>query len=194
MDQPNPAEITLLLGRIGSGDQAAEERLAELTYDELRRTAQQLMRRERHGTLQPTALVNEAYLRLTGDTGLRNSPNRSYFFAAAAQAMRRILVDAARRRRSQKAGGEFHRVPFEHLLDVYEQRSIDLVALDEALDELETLNSRQHRVVDLRWFGGFAVPDVAEILGVSVSTVESDWRLARAFLMSRVHVGDEPHG
>ena len=189
MDQPKPTEITELLGRIGAGDDEAEQRLAELTYDELRRTARQLMQWERQNTLQPTALVNEAYLRLTRDETLGNSPNRAYFFAAAAQAMRRILVDSARRRRSQKAGGHRDRQPLDDMLVSFEDRSIDLIALDEALDDLQTLNSRQHQVVQMRWFIGLPVKEIAGLIDVSVSTIEADWRMARAFLFK--HISDE---
>lgn len=186
MDQPNPTEITELLGRVGAGDDSAEERLAELTYDELRKIAQQLMRWERHNTLQPTALVNEAYLRLTRDQVPGNSPDRAYFFAAAAQAMRRILVDSARRRRSRKAGGHFERQPLDDLMASFEDRSIDLIALDEALCELQDLSDRQYQVVQMRWFIGLTVKEIAQTLDVSVSTIESDWRMARAFLFNQI--------
>jgi len=190
MEQSSPTEITELLGRVGAGDRAAEERLAELTYEELRATAQRLMRHEQNHTLQPTALVNEAYLRLTRDEALGKSPDRAYFFAAAAQAMRRILVEAARRRRSQKAGGHLERQPLDDMLVSFEDRSIDLVALDAALSELQELNSRHYQVVQMRWFIGLTVKEIAELLEISVSTVESDWRIARAFLFKRI--SEEP--
>lgn len=186
MNHANQTEITTLLGRIAEGDEAAEERLAEMTYGELRGIAQQLMRHEQPNSLQPTALVHEAYLKLVQGKSLLQPRNRAYFFAAASQAMRRILVDAARRRKSQKAGGERVKQPLDDLLISFEDRSIDLVALDEALDQLQQLNARQFEVVQLRWFGGFSVKEIAELLEVSVTTVESDWRMARAFLFQRI--------
>ena len=184
MNQPEPNEITALLVRIAEGDASAEERLAEMTYEELRWTAQQLMRHEKPNSLQPTALVNEAYLKLVQGDTLAKSPNRVYFFAAAAQAMRRILVDSARKRRAQKAGGNLVKQPMDDLLISFEERSIDLVALDDALNQLHELNARQFEVVQLRWFAGFSVKEVAELLQISLSTVESDWRMARAFLFN----------
>ena len=186
MNQSHQTEITTLLGRIAEGDSSAEERLTQMTYDELHWTAQQLMRHETPNTLQPTALVNEAFLKLVQDQTLAKSPNRAYFFAAAAQAMRRILVDSARRRKSQKAGGELKREPMDDLLISFEERSIDLIALDEALNQLQELNARQFEVVQLRWFAGFSVKEVADLLEISVTTVESDWRMARAFLFKTI--------
>lgn len=182
MSHPDPREITVLLGQIAAGDRSAEERLLEMTYEELRSTAQQLMRHENPNSLQPTALVNEAYLKLIKTDTLAKSPNRAYFFAAVAQAMRRILVDSARRRKSQKAGGRLVKQPIDDLLISFEDRSVDLLELDEALDRLQELNARQFEVVQLRWFAGFSASEIAGLLDVSVTTVESDWRMARAFL------------
>lgn len=190
MAEQGSAEITTLLEKIGEGDHSAEERLLEITYDELRRTAQYLMNSEKNGTLQPSALVNEAYLRLSRGNALGAFPNRAYFFAAAATSMRRILVDAARRRNSLKAGGEYERVPMERLLEVYQERSIDLVALDDALDELLELNPQQHQIVQLRWFVGLSVKDIATVLEVSDSLVKSEWRIARAFLYQTISDGN----
>ncbi len=190
MAEQDPAEITSLLERIGAGDRSAEERLAEITYEELRHIAQHLMKFEKNGTLQPSALVNEAYLRLTRDNALGAFPNRAYFFAAAAKSMRRILVDAARRKNSLKAGGEVERLPMERLLAVYQERSIDLVALDEALDELQELNPQQHQIVQLRWFVGLSVKEVASVLEISVTSIESNWRIARAFLFQTISIGN----
>lgn len=190
MAKQDSAEITSLLERIGVGDRSAEERLAEITYAELRRTAQHLMKFEKNGTLQPSALVNEAYLRLTRNNALGTFPNRAYFFAAAAKSMRRILIEAARRKQSLKAGGEFERLPMDRMLAVFQERSIDIVALDDALDELEELNPQQHQIVQLRWFVGLSVKEVASVLEISVSSVESGWRIARAFLFQSISEGN----
>jgi len=179
-------EVTILLNQAGAGDPSAFDRLAQLTYEELHQVAQRLMRHEGQHTLQPTALLNEAFQKLLKEELILKSPNRSYFFAAVAQSMRRILVDAARTRNAQKRGGNHQRQPVDRLLEYYQERSLDLVALDEALGELEKLHPRQHQVVDLRWFAGMSVAEVAELLQISVSTAEADWRMARAFLRLRV--------
>ena len=186
----NPAEITSLLAEIAAGDSVAESKLIELTYDELRRIARGLMKWEANNTLQATAVVHEAYERLKKDEAFRKSPNRRYLYASATQAMRRILVDAARKRKAQKHGGDFVRHPLGHDLDFYEARSIDLVALDEALIELEELSRDQVKVVQLRWLSGMTVKEVADLLKVSEWKVENDWRLARAFLYKRLAVED----
>ncbi len=161
-DSKSP-ELTQILHAAGKGDLAAQERFANLVYEELKRTAQQIMRWEGNQTLQPTALVNEAYLRIFDQQDVRNSPNRAYFFAAAAKAMRRILVESARRRKSQKRGGEYQRLPFDQLLVAYDSQNVDLLALDEALCELESLSPRQARVVHLRWFAALTVKEVSAI-------------------------------
>ncbi len=183
MTSEQQGEATRLLHAIQQGDAAAKERLIELVYDELRGIAARFLLDEGTSqTLQPTALVHEAYLRLDGDGVLGNAPNRHYFFAAAAQAMRQVLVDHARRRRTEKRGDGWRRVPLDVVLDYFERENLDVVALHEALDELMTLDTRQGQVVVLRFFGGFTVCEVAAQLGISVSTVESDFRLARAWL------------
>ncbi len=178
----NSTELTTILHAAGRGDVVAQQHFADLVYEDLRRMAQQLMRREPNGTLQPTALVNEAYLKVFCDASLANAPNRSYFFAAATTAMRRILVDYARQRKSLKRGGEFKRQPLDQILDVYEEQNIDLIGLDEALVQLEKLSPRQAKIVQLRWFAEMTVAEVSELLDVSISTVEHEWRAARAFL------------
>lgn len=175
-------EMTQMIRAAGNGDTAAKEELAARVYDELKRTAEQMMRWEPQQTLQPTALVNQAYLKLFEGAGLANTASRSYFFAAAGQAMRRILIDAARRRKSIKRGGQVRRLPLDEALDHYEAQNIDLINLDDALSKLDELNPRQAKVVHLRWFVDLPIKQVAELLDVSISTVEQDWRLARAFL------------
>ena len=154
----------------------------------MRGLAAGLMRRERpEHTLQPTALVNEAALRLLGEDALRNVRNRAYFFGMMGLAMRRVLVDHARSRGAQRRGGGQERVPLDMTVDFVEQaHQIDLLALDELLRELEALNKRQYDVVMLRFFGGFEVPEIAEHLGIGLSTAEKDWRLARAWLRQRM--------
>ncbi len=181
-DESDFAKITEILRVAGEGDLVARDKLANLVYDELKRTAERLMKWEPQQTLQPTALVNEVYLRIFEQADFAHSPNRAYFFSAASQAMKRILVEAARRRKSIKRGGEFQRQPLDDVLDQYESQGIDLNDLNEALLKLEELSPRQAKVVHLRWFIDLRVKEISEILGVSVSTVEQDWRAARAFL------------
>ncbi len=189
-DSKSP-DLTQILHAAGKGDLAAQERFANLVYEELKRTAQQIMRWEGNQTLQPTALVNEAYLRIFNQEEVLNAPSRGYFFAAAAQAMRRILVESARCRKSQKRGGRYERLPFDQILDAYNSQDVDLLALDEAVSQLEQLSPRQAKVVHLRWFAEFTVKEVAELLDVSVSTVEQDWRAARAFLKRQLTIADQ---
>jgi len=190
MDESGQKELTQVLRLAGKGDLVADERAARLVYDELKVTARSMMRWEKEGTLQPTALVNEALMRLLDRATLENLPDRGYFFASAAKSMRRILVDEARKRNSLKRGGDHVRQPFDDLLHRYEDQKIDLLALDEALAELESLNQRQAHVVHLRWFAEFNVKEIAELLGVSISTVEQDWRTAKAFLYYRLSSED----
>ena len=157
-------DLTGVIRAAGSGDSSAREEAARLVYDELREGARRMMRQERQVTLQPTALVNEARMRLLDDDAVNSVPDRKYFFAAASQAMRRILVDEARRRKSLKRGGNHDRQPFDDLLDRYISQKIDLLALEEALQDLEKLHSRQAHVVELRWFMEFTVKEIAEML------------------------------
>lgn len=186
-DDSDFGEITRALHAAGNGDVHAKNELAHLVYEDLKRTATFLMRNDAPNTLQPTALVNEAYLKLLDSDHIKNSPCRAYFFAAAAKAMTRILVDAARRRNAAKRGGKLERVPMENTLASYEDKGIDLIALDAALEELEQLDERQSQVVRLRFFLEFPVDEVARILELSRSTVEADWRMARAFLKSQLN-------
>ncbi len=176
-------EVTKLLPDIAAGSREAKNQLFELVYEELRGIANGLMRWEREDhTLQPTALVNEAYLKLCAGTELK-ADNRAYFFAAAANAMRQVLVDRAWKRKAEVHGGKLRRVPFDPVLDWLEStQQVDVLALHEALERLEGLGKRQHEVIMLRFFGGLKDEEVAEHLKVSVSTVEKDWKMARAWL------------
>jgi RNA polymerase sigma factor (TIGR02999 family) len=175
-------DVTQLLQAWSAGDERALDKLMPLVYRELHRLAQRYMRHEHPGhTLQATALVNEAYLRLV-EAGKVNFQNRAHFFAISAQLMRRILVEFARRRGSQKRGGEVQRVSLEESLLVYGERGADLVALDDALQALAAIDARRSRVVELRFFGGLSVEQTAEVLRVSPETVMHDWKLAKAWL------------
>jgi RNA polymerase sigma factor (TIGR02999 family) len=178
-----PESVTALLQAWNAGSEEAGRRLVPLVYGELRRRAAGYLRGERYGhTLQPTALVHEAYLRLVG----RREPwrNRSQFFGIASNLMRQILVDHARRRRAAKRDGI--RVSLEEAVQPAAEREVDLVRLDDALAELSALDPRQGRVVELRYFGGLKLEEVAEVLGVSVATVKRDWAMARAWLFDRL--------
>ena len=175
--------LTLILGRAQTGDARAKEELISLVYDELRRVASRLMRRERTDhTLSPTAVVHEAVIRLLGESVFTKAADRNLLFASAARAMREVLIDHARKRSARRHGGGLRRVPLDLVVDYFEDQGVDLVAVHEALDRLAELNERQSQVMTLRYFGGLTVPETALALGVSVVTVERDWRLARAWL------------
>ena len=180
-----PSNVTQLLASWSSGDQAALEALTPLVHQELHRLAARHMAGERPGhILQPTALVNEAYLRLIDWKDVRWQ-NRAHFFAVAAQIMRRVLVDAARNRDRAKRGRGLLHVSLSEAADLpagHLTPSIDLVALDDALRTLDGLNARQSRVIELRFFGGLSLDEVAHVLDVSVGTVRRDWSLAQAWL------------
>ena len=184
--QMNPAEsgeITALLGAWADGDAAALERLAPMVYDELRRMARRFMRGEANGnTLQPTALVNEAYLRLAGVEKLKWQ-DRAHFFAISANIMRRILIDLARARHAGKRGGGAVKLNLNESIDGMPERGSALIALDEALAALEKFDERKARVVELKFFGGLSVEETAEVLKMSPRNVMRDWNLARAWLM-----------
>src|SRR5437868_369607 len=172
-------EVTTLLDAIRAGDANAQSRLVALVYDELRRRAGALLRRERPDhTLQPTALAHEALLRLLSPEALARTRDRAHFLAAAATAMRQVLVDHARRRAADKRGGGQETLPLDEALDYLAQQKLDVLAVHEALDELAGLHARQSQVVELRFFGGYSVDEIADLLEVSVSTVESDFRKA----------------
>jgi RNA polymerase sigma factor (TIGR02999 family) len=175
-------DVTRLLVAWGDGDEEALQRLMPLVHDELHRLARIYMRRERPGhTLQTTALLNEAYLRLV-DAGRVRWQSRGHFLGIAARSMRRILVDHARSRGSAKRGANAAHVPLEDAAGISADRGADLVALDEALQALAQFDARKARVVELRFFGGSTVAETAEVLGVSEDTVLRDWRLARSWL------------
>ena len=184
----SPKEITQLLLAWSNGEQAALERLIPLVHDELHRLARRCMRRERPGhTLQTTALVNEAYLRLI-DSSRVHWQNRAHFFAVSAGLMRRILVDFARSRHNLKRGGKVRLLLLDEALVVSQERSRDLVALDDALSTLAKLDLRQSQVVELRFFGGLSIDETAEVLKVSAGTVRRDWSLAKAWLYRELNV------
>jgi RNA polymerase sigma-70 factor, ECF subfamily len=175
-------QITELLVAWGNGDEAALEQLTPLVYNELHRLARRYMGRERPGhTLQTSALVNEAYIRLIDWQNVRWQ-NRAHFLGVSAQIMRRILVDFARSREYAKRGGGARQVSLAEAAGIPGERGADLVALDEALHLLAELDDRQSRVVELRFFGGLSLEESAEVLKVSVGTVRRDWSLARAWL------------
>jgi RNA polymerase sigma factor (TIGR02999 family) len=188
MDAPDPVEITALLKLWGQGDAVALERLTPLVYDQLLRVARHHMHRERVGhTLQPTALVHEAFLRLS-EAGHVEWRNRTHFFAVAARMMRRILVDAARKRGTVKRGGEAVRVAhatpldFDALPAPFQDRAAELCDVDDALMRLSQVDPRRAQVIELRFFGGLTVEETAEVLQISPQSVMRDWRLARAWL------------
>jgi RNA polymerase sigma factor (TIGR02999 family) len=177
------AEVTRLLRAWGGGDHAALDQLTPLVYRELHRMAGRYMQRENPGnTLQATALVNEAFLRLVDVTGVRWQ-DRAHFFAISAQMMRRILVDAARARGSGKRGGGAVRLDINESIDALPQPDSRLVDLDEALGALARFDARKAKVVELRFFGGLSVEETAEVLKISKESVMRDWKLARAWLM-----------
>jgi RNA polymerase sigma-70 factor, ECF subfamily len=182
----SPDEVTELLVAWSGGDSAALQALMPLVHLELRRLARREMRHERSGhTLQTTALVNEAYLRLVNVTGVTWN-DRAHFFAVSARLMRRILVDHARRRLYLKRGGGATVVPFDEGLTVGEHPGTDLVALDDALEALAEVDARKSQVVELRFFGGLSVDETAAALNVSAGTVMRDWRLAKAWLLKQL--------
>jgi len=187
MTTPAPKEVTQLLIAWSNGDQEALEKLVPLVYDELRRIARRYMKREHAGhTLQTTALVNEAYLRLIEQKGMKWQ-NRAHFFAISAQLMRRILVSMARARHANKRGGEVRQVSLDEALVISEERAEELVALDEAMNELAVLDPRRSRVVELRYFGGLSVEETAEVLNISPETVMRDWKKAKAWLYTELN-------
>jgi RNA polymerase sigma-70 factor, ECF subfamily len=191
MGAGQPHEITLILGRARTGDERAKGELIALVYDELRRVASGLMRRERTDhTLSPTAVVHEAVIRLLRGGVFDKAADRRYLFASAARAMREILVEHARRRAAGRRGGGRRRVPLDRVVESFEAKDLDVIALHEALDRLAEWNQRQSQVITLRYFGGLTMAEVAESLGVSMVTVERDWRLARAWLGSQLRGGD----
>jgi RNA polymerase sigma-70 factor (ECF subfamily) len=177
-----PHEVTEILQQWREGDRGAAERLFPLVYDELRRQARRHLRRERSDhTLQPTALVHEAYLRMVDQT----SPaidNRSHFFGFASRVMRQILVDHSREHNAEKRGGAAQRFSLADIDSLPQQSASDMIELDEAMQKLEAIDDRKCRVVDMRFFGGLKETEIAEVLGVTEKTVRRDWQFAKLWL------------
>ena len=182
-NQSPPAEVTALLHAWSGGDQAAFDKLAPIIYTELRRLARCYMARERRDhTLQPTALVHEAYMRLA-DLQHLHWKNRVHFYAISAQVMRRVLVDFARSRERRKRGGSRQRLSLEDCVDLGEQHDAALIALDDALTTLASSDARKCQVVEMKFFGGLSTEEIAESLHVSAETVLRDWKLAKLWLL-----------
>lgn len=180
---PSSSQVTELLSQWSKGDNSAREKLVPLVYEELRRMARQvLFERGRDQTLQSTALVHEAYLRLVGQTSV-HWDNRVHFFAVAAQMMRRILIDHIRMQRAQKRGGESVTLVLDEAVALPAQREVDLVALDDALNVLAGLDERQCRLVELRFFGGLTIEETSQALKISPATVKREWTTARLWLL-----------
>ena len=186
MARKSPGDVTRLLNRLQQGDRKAESLLIPLVYDELRRLASAYMRRERPGhTLQSTALVHEAYIKLSDQKNV-SWQNRAHFFAVAAQLMRRILVDHARARLARKRGSRPDLIPVDEAFAFTPERSNDLLALDEALNRLGEKDPRTLQVVELRFFGGLTVEQTAEAMGISARTVKREWNFGRAWLRAEL--------
>ena len=181
------SDVTQILGQIEDGDGQAAEKLLPLVYDELRKLAAEKMAHEKPGqTLQATALVHEAYIRLVDTERAQHWNSRGHFFGAAAEAMRRILIAQARRKASIRAGGELQRVDLSDVEPEIQGPQLDLIALDAALDQLAVHDSRAAALVKLRFFAGLTMPQAAEALGVSLATAENDWAYAKCWLRLRV--------
>lgn len=181
--------VSQMVTRASQGDDRALSQLMPLVYDELRRLARGYLGRERPGqTLQPTALVNEAYLRLVKDTP-QNWETRAHFVAIAAISMRRILIERARARDAQKRGGDRVRVTLNEGLVAEPARSVDLLAVDDALTKLAAIDPQQAKLVELRFFGGLTIAESAEVLGISPATVKRHWAMAKAWLQREITEG-----
>ena len=184
-----PGEVTQLLAAWRDGDRTALDRLIPRVYGELRRLADRALRGERAGhTLQPTALVHETFLKLAGAEA-PSWHDRVHFFAVAAQLMRRILVDHARARRAAKRGGGVRFVPLDEERDPVDERAAELIALDDALASLSALDTRKARILELQYFGGLSLAEIAEVLALSTSTIGLETRLARAWLLAEMAHG-----
>ena len=180
-------EVTRILSAIDQGDPHAAEQLLPLVYDELRQLAAQKLAQEKPGqTLEATALVHEAYLRLVDVEKAQHWNSRGHFFAAAAEAMRRILIDSARRKQAEKHGGDRQRVALDEALASGQAPSYDVLALDEALGRLAVREPAKAELVKLRFFGGLTLPEAAQVLGLSVPTAERYWRFARVWLYAEL--------
>lgn len=190
MIAPPRQQVTQILIDWSEGDLEAADRLMPLVYDELRHLARSYLQSERAGhTLQATGLVHEAYLRLVDQTSVAWQ-NRAHFFRVAAQVMRRILVDHARRLQTSKRGGEWEKVEFDEALALAPSRSVDLIALDDALQDLAQLKPEHSQIVELRFFGGLTFEEIGEVLDISSRTAEREWRMARAWLRRAVFPGE----
>jgi RNA polymerase sigma factor (TIGR02999 family) len=188
--QVSEADVTALLSEMAEGNDSAAERLVPIVYEELKQLARRYMRRERNDhTLQTTALVHEAYVKLVGQESVKWQ-GRSHFFAVAAQIMRRILCDHARRNLRIKRGGSRQILPLDEALAFTPEHSDELLRLNEALDRLAILDPRQSQIVELRFFAGFTVEETAEFLGISPKTVKRDWAVAKAWLHAEVSGSD----
>jgi RNA polymerase sigma-70 factor (ECF subfamily) len=187
MSQENSHEITQMLIELTDGKPDVVDRIYPHIYDELRRLAGSYLRRERSDhTLQPTALVHEAYIKLIDQTRVKWQ-NRAHFFGIAAQVMRRILMDHARKHKADKRGGEFEKLPIEEeILVVSHEKSAELVALDDALHALAEIDEQKAKIVELRYFGGLSIEETAEVMGVSVPTINRQWRMAKAWLYGQI--------
>jgi len=187
MSERGPSEITQMLIELTGGNKEVVNQILPHIYDELRRLAGSYLRRERSDhTLQPTALVHEAYMKLIDQKKVKWQ-NRAHFFGIAAQVMRRILMDHARKHSAEKRGGEAEKLPIEEeILVVSHGRSAELLALDEALEKLAQFDETKAKIVELRYFGGLSIEETAEVMGVSVPTVNRHWRMAKAWLHAEV--------
>ena len=187
MSKEPPHEITRMLLELTDGNEEVVNQILPHIYDELRRLASSYLRRERSNhTLQPTALVHEAYMKLIDQSRVKWQ-NRAHFFGIAAQVMRRILMDHARKHTAEKRGGEAELLPIEEeILIVSHDKSAELIALDDALQQLAEMDERKAKIVELRYFGGLSIEETAEVLGVSVPTVNREWRMAKAWLYSEI--------
>lgn len=188
MQTPRPTQVTQMLNDWGRGDKAALDQLMPVVYQELRRLAGSYLRRERHDhTLQPTALINEAYLRLIG----QETPewqSRAHFFGVAARLMRQILVDHARARTAFRRGGDQQKLSLEDVALFSDEQTVELIQFDEALSRLAAFDERKCRVVEMRAFGGLSVEETAEALGISVPTVKREMRMAKAWLLRELEM------
>lgn len=189
---PSSQSITQLLIEWRDGDQTALDRLIPLVHQELRRLAHRYLKQERREhTLQTTALVNEAYLKLVDHKGM-HWQNRAHFFAVAAQAMRRILVDHARTRAALKRGGELAMTNLDEAATVADTQAAELLALNDALDQLAHLDARKSRIIELRYFGGMTLEETAEVVGLSPTTVHREWKSAKTWLLKTMSQQDKP--
>ena len=186
-DAEEKPEISRVLQEWSSGQPEASDKLMTLVYDELRRQAVRYLRRERHGhTLQPTALIHETYLKLLNQRDV-DWQNRAHFFGVAAQAMKRILIDHAKARHREKRGGAAENLPLDEARFVISsEKSVDLIALDEALTRLGSFDPRQANIVDLKYFAGLSIEDIAETLNISPATVKREWNSAKAWLFHEI--------